>query len=87
MTGPCPCPICNAPEPEPHCFDCNHVFTEHEEQFEDSMKNPQCELCHSKLREKAEALYDQMKEEEALKREAEGRKQDRKDADRINGRY
>ena len=87
MTGPCPCPICNAPEPEPHCFDCQHIFREDEEQFEDTMGNPQCWNCRSKLMEKAEALFDAMKEEEALKREMDGRKQDRKEADRINGRY
>ncbi len=83
----CPCPICNAPDDPPSCFDCGHVFTENEEQFEDTMKNPLCGKCREKLTMKAEALFDAMKEEEALKREMEGRKRDRKEADRINGRY
>lgn len=74
-------------EPEEECFDCHHVFSEHEEQFEDTMKNPMCWPCREKLIEKAEAIRDQMREEEALNREMCGRKRDRKDADRINGRY
>jgi hypothetical protein len=87
MTGRCPCPICNAPEPEPHCFDCQHVFREDEEQFEDTMGNPQCWKCREILLAKAEALYDQMREGEALKREVAGRIQDRRETDRINRRY
>ena len=87
MTGKCPCPICNAPEPEPSCFDCNHVFREHEEQFEDTMGNPMCWLCREKLTEKAESIRKALKDDEALKREMDGRKADRKMADRINGRY
>ena len=87
MSGPCKCGICNAPDPEPYCFDCNHIFGEHEEQFEDRLGNPQCWKCRTKLLMKAEALADAMREEEALKREMDGRKQDRKEADRINGRY
>lgn len=75
------------PEGPPSCFDCNHVFRDDEEQFEDTMGNPMCWLCREKLTEKAEALWDEMREESALKREMDGRKQDRKDADRINGRY
>jgi len=87
MTGPCKCPICNAPDPEPDCFDCHHIFTEHEEQFEDRLGNPQCWDCRSKLMEKAEALYSGMKEEAALKREMDGRKQDQRETNRINGRW
>lgn len=86
MTGPCPCPICNAPDDPTSCVDCHHVFTEHEEQFEDTMGNPQCWGCREKLLMKAEALADQMREEEALKREMDGRKQDRREWCRINGR-
>ena len=87
MSGRCPCAWCNAPEPEPHCFDCGHEFTEHEEQFEDTMGNPMCWPCREKLTEKAEALRDAMREEEGLKREMEGRKQDDRERKRINGRY
>jgi len=71
---------------EPHCFDCGHVFREDEEQFEDTMKNPMCWLCREKLTEKAEAIRDALREEEGLKREMEGRIQDRRETDRINGR-
>ena len=74
-------------EPEGECFDCHHAFGAHEEQFEDTMKNPQCESCHDRLREKAEALLEAMKEEEGLRREMAGMKQDRRESDRINGRY
>lgn len=74
-------------EPEEHCFDCQHVFGEHEEQFEDTMGNPQCWSCRSKLMEKAEALYKEMKEEAAFKREVDGRKADRQETDRINRRW
>ena len=57
----------NPPPPattEEECYDCHHVFTENEEQFEDTMKNPQCESCHDKLREKAEALLAEPEEDE-----------------------
>ena len=87
MTGPCKCHTCNAPDDLPGCFDCNHIFTEYEEQFEDTMGNPQCWNCRSKLMEQAEALYKGMKKEAALKREMDGMKHDRRESDRINGRW
>ena len=83
----CPCDFCNADDDPPHCFDCPHIFRDGEEQFEDTMGNPMCESCREKLTEKAEALYDEMKEEGALKREVAGRKQDDRERKRIDGRY
>ena len=47
----CPCPICNAPEPEPYCMDCRRTFVEDEEQFEDNVGNPICEDCHEKAKQ------------------------------------
>jgi hypothetical protein len=87
MTGPCKCPICNAPDDEPSCFDCHHIFTEHEEQFEDRLGNPQCFKCYEKLIDQADAIRKALADDEALKREMDGRKADRRESDRINGRY
>jgi len=47
----CPCPICNAPEPEPYCFDCGRTFEESEDKFEDSLENPICEDCHERAKQ------------------------------------
>ena len=87
MTGPCKCVHCAAPDDVEHYFDCGYIFGLHEDQREDKSGNPQCVKCWEKKIEQADALRKAMKEEEALDREIRGRIQDRKEADRINGRW
>jgi hypothetical protein len=81
MSGPCKCPTCNAPEPEHHCFDCGHVFTQHEEEFKDRAENPQCHKCHDKLIDMADALRKQDMEDEWNRRE-QSRRVDKEYVDR-----
>ena len=87
MVGLCKCDICNAPEPEPHCLDCGHIFRETEDMFKDRLENPMCEKCYMKMIDKADAIRKAMKEEDALNREMKGRAADKKESDRINGRW
>jgi len=54
VTGRCPCPICNAPEPEATCFDCNAPL-DYEDAYEDARGNPVCGECFDKMVMKAEA--------------------------------
>ena len=40
----CPCPICNAPDDAPGCFECNRDLV-NQEPHEDAKGNPICEDC------------------------------------------
>ena len=53
MTARCPCDFCNADDDAPHCFDCNHVFGEHEEWNVDGAGNPICFDCYGKMNDKS----------------------------------
>lgn len=43
----CPCPICNAPDNEPHCFECRRTLSIFLiDRHEDAKGNPICDDCN-----------------------------------------